>query len=164
MDFQQNRAALDLMMQRYMPFLSGNGDGSFRIFKMPNEEASRAAELTIAAFGDEASQETTGVLSGDNIGVFTGNSPSSQTRAEFIADLLTNWPTFYGWMQSYLSQCESSYNIVFHPGARLETGEQIEPDSWLAVGPGFYPGCGQHIGQGATPEDALADLKNKMGA
>lgn len=163
MDFKHNRDMLNGMMEQYFSFVRGNPEAAFPVCMMPWQEAAKAGQLTVDALGEEALELTYGVKAGDAISLFTGNAPSSPTRAAFLATILTNWTTFFGWMQNYLAQQESGYNIVFQPGARLETGEQTEPDGWLAVGPGFYPDCGQPIGYGLTATEALADLHMKLG-
>ena len=154
---------LEGLMEKYFVFMRGNPEATFPIFSMPYTEAAKAGQMTKDALGDEALDNTFGVKAGDFVSFFTGNAPSSPERAEFLSSVLTNWTTFYGWMQNYLAQQESGYNIIFHPGARIESGEQIEPDGWLAVGPGFFPECGQPIGYGASPSEALSDLHSKMG-
>lgn len=163
MDFHKNNVALDKLMQGYGPFLSGNPTGQFHAIFTPPDQAAAAYDLTKQALGDKALDDVHGVLAGvgQEDGVmclFTGNAPSSPARASFLANLLQNFPTFYGWMKAYLDIRQNGYTIAHNKGDP-DTGT---PESYLAIGPGFESVEKSVFAVDGTASGALAALMRKM--
>lgn len=132
MDFQNNSAGLDRLLSEHTAFVGrDNPFSKFVPVRVPIDTFQQAPQLTKDALGADALDEVAGVMGGEKgaavISLFTGNSPGAVDRAAFLADLLSNFPTFYAWMKAYLDVRENGYMIT--PSS--ETGE------YLAIGPGF---------------------------
>jgi len=165
MNFQQNNAGLDSLIQRFQSFKAENPGGKFSTFHMPIEQFQKAPELTKAALGDKALDTVSGVLSGEGeagaVSLFTGNGPSSPERASFIVDILSNFETFYAWMKAYLDIRQNGFTVTYRP----DTGEQGEPlntGSFLAIGPGFTSLAESPYAVADTADGALVALLAKF--
>ena len=101
------RLGLVECLQRF----EGGGDG--RVVY-----ASRV-QLRDVALGDAALDTVAGVMvetpSGGAVTLFTGNSPGARERAGFLADMLTNFQTFYSWMKAYLDIRQNGFTITYRP-------------------------------------------------
>lgn len=132
MDFKNNSDALDRLFGQHTAFTGkDNPNSRFVPIRVPIENFQKAPQLTKDALGDDALDEVAGVMGGDTgsgvVSLFTGNSPGAVDRAEFLSDLLSNFPTFYSWMKAYIDIRETGF-IITHSS---------ETNEYLAIGPGF---------------------------
>lgn len=139
MDFRQNNAGLDALMNAFSAFTKENPDAKFETFRTPIDKYQQSPTLTIEALGAAASDTVAGVkTAGDNgaVTLFTGNSPGSQDRAVFLANILANFPVFYAWMKTYQDIRQNAFTITYRPDLDA-SGTPLNTGSFLAIGPGF---------------------------
>lgn len=165
MDFRQNNAGLDQLLERFKAFTEGNPTGIFKSIHTPIDKYQQSPTLTIEALGAAASDTVAGVMvetpSGGAITLFTGNSPGAKERAGFLADVLTNFTTFYSWMKTYLDIRQNGFSITYRPDFD-EGGTPLNTGSFLAIGPGFQSLEESPYAVAPTADAALAALLVEM--
>lgn len=167
MDFRQNNAGLDQLLERFAAFKDGNLSGVFKSMHTPIDKFQESPLLTQKALGDKALDTVAGVMvegpDGGAVTLFTGNAPGSRERAGFLADMLTNFETFYSWMKTYLDIRQNGFAITYRPDFD-DAGTPLNTGSFLAIGPGFLSLEESPYAVAATADAALADLLAKMQA
>lgn len=165
MDFRQNNAGLDQLLTRFGAFTEGNPNGIFKSMHTPIDKYQQSPILTQEALGDTALDTVAGVMvetpSGGAITLFTGNSPGAKERAGFLADMLTNFQTFYSWMKAYLDIRQNGFIITYRPDTD-EGGTPLNTGTFLAIGPGFLSLDESPYAVAETADGALAALLAEM--
>lgn len=165
MDFRQNNAGLDQLLSRFQAFTEGNPTGIFKSIHTPIDKYQQSPLLTKEALGDAALDTVAGVMvetpSGGAVTLFTGNSPGAKERAGFLADMLTNFQTFYSWMKAYLDIRQNGFTITYRPDTD-EHGTPLNTGSFLAIGPGFLSVEESPYAVHASAEGALSALLTEM--
>lgn len=161
MDFNRNNAGLDRLFSRFSAFTEGNPSARFAPMHTPIDKYQQSPVLTKDALGAAATDTVAGVMVESNDGgaitLFTGNSPGAVERAGFLADMLTNFQTFYSWMKTYLDIRENGYSITGRP-VLGENGEPTGDMEYLAIGPGFVSLEESPHVFASTPSSALSLL------
>ncbi len=165
MDFRQNNAGLDQLLERFKAFTGGNPTGIFKSIHTPIDKYQQSPILTKEALGDAALDTMAGVMvetpSGGAVTLFTGNSPGARERAGFLADMLTNFQTFYSWMKAYLDIRQNGFTITYRPDFD-DSGTPLNTGSFLAIGPGFLSLGESPYAVAESAEGALSALLAEM--